>query len=110
MSEAMQQVDPMMAEQVPLMQFITSSPFQLWVGAEDWDGILQYPKPDSLLNFTTALWHWARAIANMEKGDMKAAAAEQKSFEAITKKIPMLPLSLHQVLCGIGGKGRVGTN
>src|SRR6185503_18229817 len=87
-TEAMKQVDPMMAVQVPLMQFLTASPYQLMVGAEDWDGILNYPKPDSMLNATTAMWHWSRAIANLEKGDMKAATTEQKSFEAITKRIP----------------------
>src|SRR6185503_3056124 len=87
-NEAMKQVDPMMAIQVPLMQFLTASPYQLMVGAEDWDAILNYPKPDSMLNITTAMWHWSRAIADLEKDDMKAALAEQKSYEAITKRIP----------------------
>ena len=88
MNEFIKEVDPMMAVQVPLMQFLTASPYQLMVGAEDWDAILNCPKPDSMLNVTTAMWHWARAIANLEKGDMKAATTEQKSFEAIAKTIP----------------------
>jgi tetratricopeptide (TPR) repeat protein len=88
LSEALKQIDPMMAEQVPLMEFITASPFQLWVGVEDWDGILNYPKPDSLLKVTTAMWHWARAIAYLEKNEMKNALTEQKQFKNIVYSIP----------------------
>jgi tetratricopeptide (TPR) repeat protein len=87
-AECLKQVDPMMAVQVPMMQFITATPFQIYVGAEDWSGIMNYPKPDSMLNITTAMWHWARAIALIEKGDIKTAQSEQKAYNDIVKTIP----------------------
>ena len=86
--QVLKQVDPMMAVQFPMMQFLTASPFQIWVASEDWAGILNYPKPDSMLNVTTAMWHWARTIAQLEKGNIQAAEAEQKNFARVVKTVP----------------------
>lgn len=87
-AECLNLVDPMMAVQFPSMQFITVTPFQIMVGAGDWEGIMNYPKPDSMLNITSAMWHWARAIASLEKGEMKTAQSEEKAYMDIVKTIP----------------------
>ncbi len=88
MTECVKQVDPMMVMQAPMMQFITAGPIQLMAGEEDWEGIMNFPKPDSFANVTLALWHWARAQVHLNKNDLKNAAAEQKEFERIAKTIP----------------------
>jgi hypothetical protein len=41
-----------------------------------------------MLNVTTAMWHWARAIAQLEKGNIQAAEAEQKNFARVVKTVP----------------------
>jgi hypothetical protein len=54
----------------------------------DWDGILNMPKPKSSLHATTAIWHYARALAFTGRGDRTAAAGEQSAVNTIRKMIP----------------------
>jgi len=54
----------------------------------DWDGILKMPQPKSSLHATTAIWHYARALAFAGRGDRTAAASEQSVVDTIRKMIP----------------------
>jgi tetratricopeptide (TPR) repeat protein len=53
-----------------------------------WDDILRLEKPDARLLATTALWHYARSIALVSKGQRPEALAERKEFEAARAKVP----------------------
>ncbi|HYK45998.1 MAG TPA: tetratricopeptide repeat protein [Parafilimonas sp.] len=83
-----QQVPPDMVKQMPMIQFLTAAPMQLIVGSENWEEALNHPKPDSSMNITVALWHWARGLAYLNKHDMANAAAEQKQFKQIAHSLP----------------------
>jgi tetratricopeptide (TPR) repeat protein len=82
------QVDPGMIKEMPMMEFLTAAPLQLLVGSESWDEILNSPKPDSFMHVTSALWHWARALAYLNKNDLKNVMTEQKQFKEIVQRIP----------------------
>jgi tetratricopeptide (TPR) repeat protein len=82
------QVPPEMVGQMPMIQFITASPMQFMVGSESWDEILNSSRPDTSMNITLALWHWARALAYLHKDDMTSALTEQKGFKKIVHTIP----------------------
>ena len=88
MNECVKRVPPEMVQQMPMIQFLTSSPMQLMVGSESWDEILNSTQPDSSMNITLALWHWARALAYLNKQDMTNTLAEQKEFRKIVHTIP----------------------
>jgi tetratricopeptide (TPR) repeat protein len=55
---------------------------------QDWDGILHMKQPKEALRLSTAVWHYARAMALSARGDRTAAAREQAAFEAIRTQIP----------------------
>ena len=54
----------------------------------EWDAILQSPQPKAVLPLTSAIWHYARALALAARGDRAGAAHEQAEFEAIRGKVP----------------------
>jgi hypothetical protein len=55
---------------------------------ETWDDILSAPSPDAKLLSTTAVWHFARAIAYQAKGSRAEADTERKAFQAARLKVP----------------------
>jgi tetratricopeptide (TPR) repeat protein len=54
---------------------------------QDWDGILRMKQPKDALRLSTAVWHYARALAFSARHDRTAAAREQAAFEAIRPQI-----------------------
>jgi hypothetical protein len=58
------------------------------MGFERWNDILKLPRPDPSLIYTTAQWHFARAmaLAGLKKAD--EAQAESKLFFAELAKLP----------------------
>lgn len=82
------QVPVEMVHQMPMIQFITASPMQLMVGSESWDEIIASSKPDSSMNITLTLWHWARALAYLNKDDVQHELSEQKQFITVMHSIP----------------------
>lgn len=53
-----------------------------------WDDVLRTPAPSAKLPASTALWHFARAMAYFGKGQRQEASAEQAAFDAAQKRIP----------------------
>jgi len=53
-----------------------------------WDGVLAAPAPPATMPISAALWRHARAIAYAAKGDVQAALAEQREFEAAVARVP----------------------
>lgn len=53
-----------------------------------WDDLLAQRKPAEKLLASTALWHWARALAYGAKRDRPAASREADLFRAARSKVP----------------------
>ncbi len=71
-----------MAEDLVAMPYVVETRFALW------DTILKEPAPPKDLPFTSAIWHYARALAFSAKANRAEAASEQKQLEAIAAAIP----------------------
>jgi tetratricopeptide (TPR) repeat protein len=53
-----------------------------------WDDVLRTPPPNAKMPTTTALWHFARAIAFQAKGQRQEASAEKAAFYSAQKRVP----------------------
>ncbi|MGR8979783.1 MAG: hypothetical protein ACU84H_06790 [Gammaproteobacteria bacterium] len=47
----------------------------------DWEAILNEPPPPADLSYPTGIWHYARGMASLRKGNPKEAEAELKTLE-----------------------------
>lgn len=64
-------------DQFPTIEFFKTVPLLTMVHFGHWDDILAEPQPRADLGYSNAIWHYARGIAYANKGDLKAAKAEQ---------------------------------
>jgi hypothetical protein len=78
-----------MVEQMPAMvdAFVPMAVFTL-VRFERWDEVLAEPGPAEKSLASTAIYHWARAIAYEAKGDTAGATRERALFVQARSKIP----------------------
>lgn len=70
-----------MIEQFPGVEFFHTIPLLSLTRFARWDEILAAPAPAEELEFSTAIWHYARATALARTGDVAGARAEQASIE-----------------------------
>ena len=78
---------------MPMAEFLVPMPYLVETRFGLWDAILKEPAPPKDLPFTSAMWHYARALAFSAKGNRAQAASEQKQLEAIAAAIsPDRPL------------------
>lgn len=59
-----------------------------------WDAILAEPQPAPELQYTTGIWHWARGLAYVRKGQLDLAATELDRLSAIAETDAMQELTL----------------
>ncbi len=64
-------------DRFPTVEFFKTVPLLSLVQFGRWDEILAEPQPRADLGYSNAIWHYARGIAYANKGDLKAARAEQ---------------------------------
>jgi tetratricopeptide (TPR) repeat protein len=64
------------------------TPMLVLVAFERWDDILRLPAPDASLGITSAIWHFARGMAQAAKGNLAEAEREQNLFRDTAAKIP----------------------
>jgi len=57
-----------------------------------WDTILGEPQPAESLRYSTGIWHYARALAHLRKGDPEAAEKERAALEPIANDPDMAAL------------------
>lgn len=67
-------------DQFPTVEFFHTIPLLSLVQFGRWDEILAEPQPRADLAYSNAIWHYARGIAYANKGDLKAARAEQAAL------------------------------
>jgi tetratricopeptide (TPR) repeat protein len=78
---------------MPMAEFLVPVPYLVETRFGRWDEILKEPEPPKDLPFTSAMWHYARALAYSAKRNRSQAAREQKQLEAIVVAIsPDRPL------------------
>jgi len=88
---------PMLESFLPMQEYIL-------VRFNRWDEILKMPAPDPSFAVTTALWHYARAVAFAARGDIAKAQAERKELSDATEKQPadaMFAFSKARTLLGL---------
>ena len=74
--------------QMQPMEFFRSAVYVTMVRFGKWDDALREPAPPAEFRVTSAVWHYARGMANAAKGDFAAATVERDSVAAITAAFP----------------------
>ncbi len=79
---------PMIEAMLPMLDAFTPTPTLMMVRFRRWDEILKSPQPDSRLVYTSALWHFARAMAYASTGKLDSAEKEQQQVASAVKAFP----------------------
>jgi tetratricopeptide (TPR) repeat protein len=69
-----------MIDQFPGVEFFKTIPLLALTQFGQWDELLAEPQPPANLEYSNAIWHYARATAYARKGDPAAARAEHASL------------------------------
>ncbi|HEV3243249.1 MAG TPA: hypothetical protein VGZ31_02430 [Chthoniobacterales bacterium] len=77
-----------LVKQMPMLEGFLPTPFIVLIGFERWNEILNVAPPDPSLIYTTAQWHFARAMAFSGLKKTADAQAESKLFFAELAKLP----------------------
>jgi hypothetical protein len=67
----------------PFLEDFLVTPYYTQARFGQWDAILGEPQPPASQRFTTAIWHYTRALAFTHKGKRAEADAEAQAFLAI---------------------------
>jgi tetratricopeptide (TPR) repeat protein len=73
---------------MPMLEGFLPTPFFVLVAFERWNDLLKVATPDRSLIYTTANWHFARAMALGATGKTEEAEQESKVFFADLAKLP----------------------
>lgn len=76
-----------LVRQFKTVEFFRTPPLLTMVRFGAWDEILDEPQPPSDMNFHTAIWHYARAVAFAATGNSHAAQSEQTAIEPLRKSV-----------------------
>ncbi|MCC5606486.1 hypothetical protein LC612_06700 [Nostoc sp. CHAB 5834] len=71
----------------PMLEGFLGSKMLIQTRFSDWNGILKTPAPDAKLPTTTALWHFARGMAEAATGKLEDAASESQALLAAKQGI-----------------------
>ena len=69
-----------MIEEFPGVEFFKTIPMQSLVQFGRWDDVLAAPEPPENLEYSRGIWHYARAIAYAQQGQLDAARAEREAL------------------------------
>ena len=84
-SSAFKVADNVHLEQIeayPTIEFFKTIPLLSQVQFAKWDAILATPQPPENLDFSNAIWHYARGVALARTGQADKASAEQEAVAA----------------------------
>src|SRR5207248_1498093 len=77
-----------LVKQMPMLEGFLPTPLLILIGFERWHDILNVAPPDPALIYTTAQWHFARAMALANLKKTGEAQTESKLFFAELAKLP----------------------
>jgi tetratricopeptide (TPR) repeat protein len=72
-----------MIEEFPGVEFFNTIPLLALTQFGRWDEVLAEPKPSANLEYSNAIWHYVRATAYAQKGDIDSANAEYEKFRPL---------------------------
>jgi tetratricopeptide (TPR) repeat protein len=73
-----------MIEQFPTVEFFHTIPLLALTQFARWDELLAEPQPPDELDYSNAIWHYARGTALAAQGDIDAARDEHRQLQART--------------------------
>lgn len=76
-----------MAKQMPMVEGFLMIPSQLMVRFHQWDEILELPEPEASRVQYKLNWHFVRAFAYAQKGDVAHAEDEYRKFSELKSKL-----------------------
>ncbi len=68
----------------PMVEFFHTIPLLALTQFARWDELLAEPQPPANLDYSNAIWHYARGVAHATTGDIDAARAEREALAALT--------------------------
>ena len=74
-------------EEFPTIEFFKTIPLLSLVQFGQWDTILEAEQPPESLDYSNAIWHYARGVAAARSGDVAAATAEREALAALTGSV-----------------------
>lgn len=79
-------------EQFPTIEFFHTIPLLALTQFAKWGAILAEPQPKASLQFSNAIWHYARGVAQARQGKIELATAESNALKSLlqTDKILFL--------------------
>ena len=83
-----ERISPDVVKQIPSLEYFSPTVLYTLVRFARWDDILGQPAPAAHLRYTTAIWHYARALAFTAKDHTDSAAVERDSLLAIADQLP----------------------
>ena len=83
-----ERISPEVVKQIPSLEYFSPTVLYTLVRFSRWDDILKQPAPAAHLRYTTAIWHYARALAFTSREQTDSAAAERDSMVAIADELP----------------------
>jgi tetratricopeptide (TPR) repeat protein len=81
-------ISPEVVKQTPSLEYFSPTVLYTLVRFSRWDDILGQPPPAAHLRYTTAIWHYARALAFTARDQTDSAAVERDSMVAIANEVP----------------------
>jgi len=83
-----ERISPEVVKQIPSLEYFSPTVLYTLVRFSRWDDILKQPAPAAHLRYTTAIWHYARALAFTSREQTDSAAVERDSMVAIADELP----------------------
>ena len=80
--------EAMLQEQTDFLDAFMPMPLHVMIRFGQWEEILKYEKPADYLPVTTAMWHYARAIAYAATDRVELAEDEQRQFMEAKWRVP----------------------
>ena len=74
-------------EQFPTVEFFKTIPILALTQFGRWDAILQEPEPPENLDYSNAIWHYARGTALIKKGDIEGALAQRAALVSLKDSV-----------------------
>jgi tetratricopeptide (TPR) repeat protein len=78
-----------MAGQDPMAEYVLPWPLYAMSRCSKWDEILGYPQPPDSTPATLAVWHYARGLAHIGKGDLDEARRDRQQLRDAITRVPM---------------------
>jgi tetratricopeptide (TPR) repeat protein len=74
-------------EQFPTVEFFKTIPLLSLVQFGQWEDVLATPQPPETLDYSNAIWHYARGVAAVRTGSLEAAQEERAALAGMKDSV-----------------------